>query len=302
MMNGQASWVSGTAEDLVVDARELGVQASPRMITDYVEVGLLAPPQYRKTTQRGSDQRVFPPEQRRLFYELCRAKQRSTLPRVPHRTIIPVVLYMWLTDDTVIPVEQASRALRTHALATGINAEARRRQSANQVIEQFAHPSATMAQRLRVAQLIRSGEQTQRPDWNALADALAVLASPWRVEGPPEIVRGLGPPRMPITTDHVIAMWEARWAVTQKLRTESVPAAKLLTARTAARQSWAEYWVDRPALMREAGNLAHIFDIPDDQEQLARQHVTGYLTVLGDVLGELRPAFERAALRMHARS
>ncbi|MFJ7249448.1 hypothetical protein ACIQWA_33115 [Kitasatospora sp. NPDC098652] len=302
MTNGQAGGEPGTADDLVADALGLGVQATARMITDYVEVGLLAPPRYRKTTQRGSDQWLFPPEQRRLFYELCRAKQRSPLPRVPHRTMVPVVLHIWLTDDTVIPVEQARRALRTHARAAGISAEDRRRKSANQVVEQFAHPTATAAQRLRLARLLREGEQTRRPDWYAVADALAAVASPWRGEGPAEIVRGFGPPQMPLTTDQVVAMWEAHWAVTRQLRTESVSEGKLLEAREAARKDWAGYAAQRPALMRGAGHLAHIFDVPEDQEQTPRQHVNGFLAVVAHALGEMRPAFQRAAERAHARS
>lgn len=63
-------WSAGTAEDLVKDVHDLGVSIRSRTVTDYVEAGLLAPPLYRKSTQRGSDRRVFPPEQRQLSYEL----------------------------------------------------------------------------------------------------------------------------------------------------------------------------------------------------------------------------------------
>lgn len=172
MTDWREAWPVGTAADLVDDARSLGIKASPRMVTDYVEVGLLAPPLFRKTTQRGSDRRVFPPEQRRLFYELNCAKLRSPLVRVPHRTLIPVVLYMWCLDDTVVTDTQARRALRTYAQSAGISSEARRQTTARKVVEQFAHPLATTDQRRAARLWIREGELTRRPNWDAVADAL----------------------------------------------------------------------------------------------------------------------------------
>lgn len=112
-------WQPGTAEDLVCDAEALGIeQVSTRMITDWVEVGLLAAPEFQKSTQRGRDHSVFPALQRRLFTELLEARTRSPLMRIPHHTMIPVVLFVWLTSDTVVPVAQARRALRTYAQTT----------------------------------------------------------------------------------------------------------------------------------------------------------------------------------------
>lgn len=110
----------GDTEEVCEDARSLGIKVSPRTVTDYVEAGLLAPPLHRKTTQRGSDRRIFPPEQRRLFHALNAAKLRSPLARVPHRNVIPVVLYVWCMNDTVVPDVQARRALRTWAQSVGI--------------------------------------------------------------------------------------------------------------------------------------------------------------------------------------
>ncbi|MER6391584.1 hypothetical protein ABT236_24360 [Streptomyces sp. NPDC001523] len=102
------------------DVETLGVeQVSKRMITDWVEVGLLAAPEFQKSTQRGSDRSRFPAVQRRLFSELLDVRERSPLTRIPHHTLIPVVLFVWMTSDTVVLVSQARRALRTYAQSTG---------------------------------------------------------------------------------------------------------------------------------------------------------------------------------------
>ncbi|MBT2384482.1 hypothetical protein [Streptomyces sp. ISL-11] len=100
------------------DAKAFGVEdASTRMITDWIEVGLLESPGFRKSTQRGRDPGMFPAHQRSLFYELLKARQRSPLKRVPHHTMIPIVLLIWLTSDDIVLEEQAVRALHTHARA-----------------------------------------------------------------------------------------------------------------------------------------------------------------------------------------
>jgi hypothetical protein len=47
--------------------------------------------------------------------------------------------------------------------------------------------------------------------------------------------------------------------------------------------------------------MGHIFEMPDDQDQAARQHVNGFATVLGDTLGLAKPTFVRAQTRAKTR-
>jgi hypothetical protein len=301
MTDQPGEWSAGTAEDLVEDARSLGIKISPRTVTDHVEVGLLAPPLYRKTTQRGSDRRVYPPEQRRLFYELNAAKIRSPLARVPHRTMIPLVLYVWCLNDTVVPDVQARRALRTWAQSVGIGSGPRRRSTASKVVAQFADPAATGAQRRIAEQWIRDGEESRRPDFDNVADALSTVASPWRARGLPEIVRGFGPPVAPITTDQAVAMWELQSQVNEILAFEGASEDLLRRARKDHRDTWQEYHGVRADWASQAGAMADIFELPTNQEQEARQQVNGFVTVLGNTLGLARPTFARAQARTRAR-
>ncbi|WP_369780616.1 hypothetical protein [Streptomyces sp. R33] len=293
MTEPQQHWLPGTTEDLVEDARQLGVQqVSPRLVKDYVEVGLLASPQPRKSTQRGSDPRVFPPEQRRLFSELMKARRHSPLGRVPYRTMMPIVIQMWLTSPlgaSVIPVNQARRALRTWAEETGLHSIASRKKSSRAVIEQFAHPTATRNQRRLVEHLLQEGERTKQPRWDLLTEALKDLSSPWRAHarayGLHGTERRIGPAVTPMSVDVAVAQWRFHWEVNQQLKAESVKAKELLYARELHRRAWAGYQQRRPALMAQAGEQAAYFATPDSTEQQIRKEVGAFTTTLGHVLG-----------------
>ncbi|MEU1824182.1 hypothetical protein ABZ502_17365 [Streptomyces abikoensis] len=286
MTNPQVSDLGpGTAEDLVHDAHALGVKdASTRMITNWVEVGLLASPDFAKSTQRGRDPGVFPARQRQLFHELLKARQRSPLKRVPHHTMIPVVLLLWLTSDDIVCAAQASRALRTHARATGKSNEARRRDSARQILDQFAHPTATYRQRRTAQLLLEDAAATRRPDWGKIHTALTAACSPWRSEGVPLLERGIGLPGNPMTVTDAVVVWAAQQRVTARLAQEAVAPTDLLQARTLHREQWAAYEANRAAL--EAQSMTSgFFAKPDDAEAQAREQASAYAGMLAGVLG-----------------
>ncbi|MEU8887273.1 hypothetical protein [Streptomyces sp. NPDC048442] len=215
--------------------------------------------------------------------------------------MIPIVLHLWCLDDAVIPTAQARRALRTLALSAGIKSATRRKESVQRVIDQFAHPSATRSQLAAAKAWIREGEESGKPNWDAVADALSAVASPWRRLGLPEIVRGLGPPQAPLTTDTAVAMWELRHQTNSALAFRGINEVVLLRAREEHRRMWEQYQQQRPQLMAQAGGLADIFELPADQEQAARQQVNGFVTVLGNTLGFAKPVFERAGNRAKRR-
>ncbi|MGI5451402.1 hypothetical protein ACQEVM_37720 [Streptomyces sp. CA-243310] len=278
-------WESGTAEDLVRDAQALGIEhVSSRMITDWVEVGLLAAPDFQKTTQRGSDSGLFPAVQRRLFSELLDVRKRSPLKRIPHRTVIPVVLFVWLTSDTVVPVSQARRALRTWAQATGKVSGARRQETARRLVEQFAHPSATYRQRRTAQLLIEQGEKTRKPDWPKLHSALTAVCSPWPTAGMPLLERGIGRPDMPMTVTDSIVMKVAVDQLTTRLRVERVEEEDLLTARAMHRSAWARYEMDRTE-KQPAGTTPGFFAAPETMEARVREQVAAYMGALAGSLG-----------------
>ncbi|MGW0312604.1 hypothetical protein [Streptomyces flavidovirens] len=278
-------WQPGTAEDFVRDAEALGVeQVSTRMITDWVEVGLLTAPEFQKSTQRGRDHSVFPAVQRRLFTELLEARKRSPLKRIPHHTMVPVVLFVWLTSDTIVPAAQARRALRTYAQTTGMTNRARRQDNARRIVDQFAHPSATHHQRRTAQLLIEEGEKTRNPDWGKLHSALTALCSPWRTTGLPLLERGIGRPDMPLTVTDSIVIHVAAQQLTARLRAEQVSEEDLLEARAVHRIDWAKYEAARCQDQPE-DTTAGFFAAPEGMEARAREQVHAYTGTLAGVLG-----------------
>jgi len=282
------SWVEGTSEDLVADALALGVEkASARMVTDWVEAGLLASPEVRKTTRHGSDPRVFSAEQRRLFTELLRIRERSPLKRVPHRTVVRPVLYLWLIDDTVVPTEQARRAWRTYARASGLQTASGRLENARKVIGQIAHPEASYRQR-RIAQLLlEDGEKTKQPDWGKLTAVLTDLCSPWpAMPGVPRIERAMGVPEYPVTAQHFLVMWQVHQQVTRRLFTEEIDCGVLDTVRAAHRPQWAAYQShQRPAMQACGGLLAQFATEPATLEGQIKEAVDAFVSTLAGELG-----------------
>lgn len=293
-MNGNraTAWVEGTSADLVADALALGVKASPRMVTSWVEDGLLASPEPRKTSAHGSDPRVFPPEQRELFTRLLMARERSPLGRIPQRCLVRVVLYVWLIDDTVVPTSQARRAWRTHARGAGRPTGAERRRNVRDVVEQLAHPSATRRQRSAAQLVLDEGQRTGRVDMDRLTAVLTELSSPWPVQpGVPRIERAVPGPFGPTPVQLPIAMWVARQQIFRRLRHEGIDEAELNRVRAVHRAMWADYQARRPAMARiGSGEFAAYFAEPDTMEGRAIEAVDAFVDALTGELGLIEAA------------
>ncbi|MER7851409.1 hypothetical protein ABTZ98_02470 [Streptomyces bacillaris] len=292
------TWAEGTSADLVADALALGVKASPRMVTSWVEGGMLANPEPRKTSAHGSDPRVFPPEQRELFTRLLQARERSPLGRIPQRSLIRVVLYLWLIDDTIVPTPQARRAWRTHARATGQSNAVRRGQNVRAIVEQLAHPSASHKQRRTARLVLEEGERTGRIDIDRLTSVLTELYSPWSIQpGMPRIERALPGPFGfgPISVQHHIAMWRARQQTVRLLRNEEINETELDRVRALYRPEWADYQASRPSIATcDAGEFAAYFAEPDTVEGRAIEMVDAFVVTLAGELGLIEAASHAA--------
>lgn len=297
-MNGNVATAGaeGTSADLVADALALGEKASPRMVTSWVEEGLLANPEPRKTSTYGSDPRVFPPEQRELFTRLLEARGRSPLGRVPKRSLVRVVLYLWLIDDTVVLTPQARRAWRTHARAAGRTTAVCRSQNVRTIVEQLAHPSATLRQRRAAQRVIEEGERTGRIDIGRLTAVLTELYSPWPVQpGMPRIERALPGPFGPVSVQHHIALWKAREQTIRRLRHEEIDETELDRVRAVYRPEWADFQARRPAMAAiGAGEFAAYFAEPETMEGRAIEAVDAFVGTLAGELGLIEAASHTA--------
>ncbi|WP_205041783.1 hypothetical protein, partial [Streptomyces cinnamoneus] len=221
----------------------------------------------------------------------------------PQRSLIRVVLYLWLIDDTIVHTPQARRAWRTHARATGQTTAVRRGKNVRAIVEQLAHPSATLKQR-RVAQLVlEEGERTGRIDIGKLTAVLTELYSPWPVQpGMPRIERALPGPFGPVSVQHHIAMWKAREQTFRRLRHEEIDENELDRVRAVYRPMWADYQARRPAMATIGdGEFAAYFAEPDTMEGRAIKAVDAFVGTLAGELGLIEAAAhaaETARLRL----
>jgi len=287
-------WTDATAEDLVADALAADeTTASVRMIVDWTEHGLLAPPVFRKSTRFGSDARLYSPEQRRLFHELLQMRQRSPLQRIPYRTLIRPVLYLWLIDDSVVPNVQARRAWRTWAQATGVANAVRRRQTARQLVDQFAHPDATYHLRRKAQLVIEECEKIRTPDFDKVYSVLTAVCSPWSVPAGQQIERGIGIPGAPIGVREAVALWALNWKVIRLLLHEQITEEQLAEGRAEFRNDWSNYQQHR-ALYQAHATDPELFTTPKDPEQNIKQQLHDFVLTLGGSLGIAEKIFTEA--------
>ncbi|MEW1911258.1 hypothetical protein AB0442_22890 [Kitasatospora sp. NPDC085895] len=267
-------------------------------MTDWVEVGLLANPEFWKTTANGSDPRVFPPGQRRLFTKLLLARQRSPLKRVPMRTLVRPVLAVWLADNTVVGTRQAKRAWSTHAKAVGVSTAARRKENARRFVERIAHPSASY-QALRTAMMrLEESERTRQPDWGKVEAAVAAVASPWpALPGVPRIERGLGAAWAPVTTAQLLALRRVTFDVTRKLAAETIREEVLHAAREVHRTHWADYNRSMRPVLHAAPATRPLAERPETVEGQIIEELDAFVDTLGGEMGLLGPALRDAARR-----
>jgi hypothetical protein len=264
------------------------------MIKDWTEQGLLGAPAFSKSSQRGSDARLYSPLQRQLFSEMLKLRERSPLARVPHHTLCQLVLFLWLNDDTVIPDTQARRAWRTWAQGAGKNSASRRTKTARAVVAQFAHADAPVQKRRAAQLMLEQAEATQDPDWGKIYSILTQICSPWPAQHGERVERGIGVPESPLGVQEAIGLWISRQAVTQRLANEQVPEAVLVQARAEYRSGQAQYEAARPQLQAAATN-PEMFAKPSDGEAQMKQQLANFATTLGYVLGLTKEAFAHSA-------
>jgi hypothetical protein len=293
-------WEPGTSEDLIADAAAVDVTATPRMIADWVESGLLGAPAFYKSSRHGSSARIFSADQRRMFTELLRVRARSPHKRIRTDRLIEPVLYIWLEDNAVVTDQQARRALRTYARGMGHLDSAARIDAAHRIIEQIAHPDASPALR-RAAQAMlariqkesyarsRIEPREQEKLYSMLFDLSHNVAL--RMSG---FERSLGPPQAPVMLAQLFGMWMATVRMKVVLATEQVAEAELAEARAEHIAEWARYQQIRPALHAASGG-DRMFQPPPDEEEGYRQKLAGFITLLAGRRGLLALCIEEAA-------
>lgn len=199
-----------------------GWKITPRLIADWVAIGLLDKGTPRGRGQGKGKKYLWPENQAQLLRLLLDKREeakRSTLCNIP--------VALWLNwGDAYAPLRQIRRALRTWAQGWATVSGGRADQAAREVLEQFDHPDAKPQDREKVSQLVAKAAYTGEFDDGIIAKALACVADPngtGLVRGP----LGLGS-----TTDYVQMVLARLHAVGQL---EQAPSEMFLKARDAYR-------------------------------------------------------------------
>src|ERR1039458_149665 len=139
--------------DMVAVARAAGYTVKPRLITDWVSLGLLDKPDQRGRGRGKGKQYTWPPSQGRLLVTLLN-KRAEGVGRIT-LTNVPVVLWL-IWGEGYVPLRQASKALATwcqHNQRVGPTASNR---TIDETLKQLDHPDATPEDRDNLRGLLES--------------------------------------------------------------------------------------------------------------------------------------------------
>lgn len=264
----------GTIDDLIADAKASGYVVGPRLITDWVSLGLLDRPVRRSLGRgRGSDKALYSGNQRKLLVTLLH--HRKSVRNISTLAKIPLALWVYYGDEYV-SLEQAKRAFRTW-LGDYRTSRERAEWSAREMLAQLDNPEAAPADRRRLRQALADIAYTGELDMTALEDAVSAVFEP-RIS---LLRRAVGPPGALITVDVVMSLIQARLAAAKLLRDGRITDVQLKEARQAHIAHSVEYEALRPQFADQAGpELAGLFK-PVTFEEKVNTCCVDLLTILG---------------------
>jgi len=236
----------GTIDDLVADAGRLQITVTPRLVTDWTSKGLLDRPARRaKGRGLGSAKGLYPATQRELFLTLL-DKRRQGAVRIPTLARIPIFIWLVWGDDWV-PTRQALLAHRTWLGVIGTSQE-QARTSATEILGLLDHPLAQVADRQalkdELADIAYKG-RLDHPD--RLEAAVRRVFEPPSVFRRP-IVRAVGHPAAPLTSDTVVGLVAARANAAVAIKRDQITATDMQQARQMYLASRTEYAAHLPVL------------------------------------------------------
>jgi hypothetical protein len=279
-----------TAFELVAAAEENGLQASTRLITDWVSLGLLDQPRRRGLGRGKGVMGTWPVRQAELFLDLLTLRQRQGVAHVAPLANLPVL--GWLYGDPNVPLRQTRRALATwcgrHRRATGVSRGTAKR-AARQLIGSLEHPHASVRDRTALRRLLEESMRAQMFDRDAFRGAVR------RVFDPHDEGWALGPDEAPTTTEAIVRVTEARFTALNAL--DDLADQEYEDARLIFVATRTEYARKFPSFAADLQG-GSMFEEPT-LNSLLKNACRDLLTILG--MGRLAPT-RSAALANEARS
>lgn len=235
-----------TKDDLCREAAERGYAATGRLITDWVQLGLLDAPT-RRGLGRGKGQLAgtWPEEQRELFLLLLRHRRDVHKKQLAALANIPVSLWaIW--GDNYVPLRQVRKALRTWCGP----ASAGGRTVGERVARSLTRELRSMgpAVKDREAFVHEVGRQFYRGKFDR--EALRVPAS--KLFDPGGTGQSIGPPSASLSPDVYLDILEARYLIVDLLQRDPKDGGlsddEFYTARSWYHTAWQGYAQEQPQL------------------------------------------------------
>lgn len=233
-----------TADDLLAAADKAGFpNLTARMVTDWVQKGLLDQPvRNPKGRGQGSAKGTYPESQRQLFLLLL--DKRASSPHIALLVNVPIAIWSYWGEEYV-PTRQVLRALTTWASQNETSSKARASGGVDGLIEQIAHPDANdtairgLRRTLLEAAIGRAGFDRN------LSKRIADVADP-HGQGM------LGLPGIRLDPEKVVGAWVMQRRAIHALRNGSISHGELEQARELHRQDVAEYTLLQPLVAASA--------------------------------------------------
>lgn len=247
-----------TTDQLVAIVRGEGLSATPRLVRDWSELGLLDRPERHGLGRGAGSTAMWDGNQLELLRALLR-QRRDNGSSIHALTNAPVGLWLYFGDEYV-PLRQVRRALRTWSGPARASSVVRADAAAKEVVDNLTHPSASRRARKWLRELLRELQAgTDVPEEDLLKAARAVI-DPLR-EGP------RGPVTAPLTPEAYI---QTIAAITRGFEVlDTAPAAIYEEARKLIRANLAAYAREQPAYALDP-NIGHVYEPPTDQLVLNR--------------------------------
>jgi hypothetical protein len=154
-----------TREGLQLQAQAAGYDVSPRLITDWTELGLLDSPRRAgrgKGQGRGNRLGVWSENQLNLLLTLLDKRRQGV--HINSLCNIPVWLWLYCGDDYA-SLDQVKRALDTWSDANKTVVNHKARAVAKEMVDSFSHPKAAAEDRKKFAKLVaRMATEGRVPD------------------------------------------------------------------------------------------------------------------------------------------
>jgi hypothetical protein len=228
----------GTISDLVSDAITAGYEATPRLIRDWSEIGLLDYPVKRSAGKgHGSRPALYPPSQRQLFQTLLLKRSEGSGPRALAK--IPVAIWVYWGDEWV-PLRQVRRAMKTW-LGDPRLSKRQARETAREILRQFDSAVATPGARRDLLNALTETGYTGKADFEQLEAALRRVFEP----GGGTIRKAVGHPEAPLMTDSFVDMLRARLTGAARLKAGEITDEEFYFARHVHLVAYADYAMNR---------------------------------------------------------